>query len=245
MALALGKGSIFAECQPAHSLQRLAKGHTGAPLPSARKVDTRQRSSLCCVPYFDYRHRGQHRGPLELPLPSVRPSGTQHRLLFCRVLVSTLAKSSVMTTFLYRVPRDTRQTLRVPVIRYSTKRPLSMYNLSSPSLPSATLGKTFTKCYRGFVECLLWHGPLGQTITPAPAPSLSLSTRAHHQYTEALQCRDKPICIDVFYNHQYQESIEIIFFYKLFSTSVHVNTTSSFPSLPSRTPHRCHLSDMK
>jgi hypothetical protein len=61
-----------------------------------------------------------------------------------------------------------------------------MYNLSSPSLPSATLGKTFTKCYRGFVECLLWHGPLGQTITPAPAPSLSLSQQEPITSTQKL-----------------------------------------------------------
>jgi hypothetical protein len=113
MSLALGKEAGFAECRAEHSAKSLTWGPSLAgSLPSV-SGGTRQRCILCRVPL------GRHSAKVT-PLPSVMFDTRQRSRL--RYLVA------VTTTFLCRVFPGTRQT---PEKKYSTKKALPMYCLSS------------------------------------------------------------------------------------------------------------------
>jgi hypothetical protein len=94
--------------------------------------------SLCRVSACDTQHRSWSGGPLELLCRVLVPQTHDKGSVFVKCEWTHSAKSlspslsTVTVTFLYRVLAGTRQSLyRVPDIKYSSKRPLSMYSLPS------------------------------------------------------------------------------------------------------------------
>jgi hypothetical protein len=131
----------------------LANGPTRAFLPSASSARTQQRGGLYRVPPGALGKKGLAKGILEPSLPSVRSrrhSTNREPLLSVRSDTRQIlpSLSVVMTTFLCRVPGDTRQCLcRVPDKKYYTKKSLPMYNSSRPLCQKSHSAKSLSSVF--------------------------------------------------------------------------------------------------
>jgi hypothetical protein len=120
MASALGTEATFAECLLVHSAKVLTKGPAGDLFAECDGHLTK-RETLCRVA-----HNMVSKGTIFAECHLVHSAKASSPLL-----------SAVTVTFCCRVPCDTQQRLRrVPDKKYSTKKPLPMYNSPSSVLHS-------------------------------------------------------------------------------------------------------------
>jgi hypothetical protein len=139
MSLALDKEAGFVECRTEHSAKSLTWGPSLAgSLPSVPE-GTRQICILCRV------LPGRHSAKVKT-LPSVVLDTRQRSRLRYLVVVTATCRCRVLP--------GTRQT-SLPSAREKVlgKEGFADVLFAEPSLPSATLGKSFAECFWGFAEC--------------------------------------------------------------------------------------------
>jgi hypothetical protein len=142
VALALGKEARFAECHTEHSTKNLTNGPANGSFAECWSVDTRQKGNFFAECHLEH--------SAKTPSPSPRRRDSRFSL------PSTVWHS----------------TKSVPSAREKLlgKEDFADVLFAESFLPSATLGKDFTECFLGFIECFS-HS----TKRPIPIVNANLS----------------------------------------------------------------------